>query len=62
MKNRFTVTIETDNAAFSDDPYREIARILHVLSVKVETEEAVPRFLYDLNGNKVGETDFYESS
>lgn len=63
MKNRFTLTIETDNAAFDDAPASEIARILRQLANDMEQDGAPPsRFLFDANGNRVGVVDVYQEN
>lgn len=53
-----TIIINTDNAAFEDDPTIEVARILYDLAERVEGH---PHFspghdqpLRDINGNEVG--------
>jgi hypothetical protein len=57
----FTVTFDTDNAAFSEDSggdmSQEIARILRNLAGKVEENslvEGVEQRIRDINGNRVG--------
>jgi hypothetical protein len=62
--HRFTVTIETGNAAFCDEQTgeptpearnRELALILRVLADRLEEGTVGPcRNLYDTNGNPVG--------
>ena len=61
---QFQLTINCDNAAFSDDAYsapangQELARILRELADKIESFDDVTDFeqvLYDVNGNRVGE-------
>ena len=58
----FTLTIETDNAAFGPTPYDrapEIARLLRVVAKQVENR-ATAEFdekLHDLNGNACGSYD-----
>ena len=55
----FTLTIATDNAAFTDDPTAETARILRCLADRLEgasPDEDYP--LRDLNGNRVGKAEF----
>ena len=68
MTSVFTLTIETDNAAFEDDNLApEIARILRKLAVTVEREltpdsdDGFSVRLQDVNGNKVGECNHYGS-
>ena len=50
-----TITIETGDAAFDDEPATEIARILHKLADEFE-QYGRSQFskLYDFNGNAVG--------
>lgn len=53
----FTLTIETNNAAFEDGRGYEIARILRDLADSVEevgAEIYSARGVYDYNGNRVG--------
>ena len=49
----FQLTIETDNAAFEDNPYYEIIRILKDAIVSLELEKPTET-LHDINGNGVG--------
>lgn len=49
----FKLTIKTDNAAFTDDPDAEVARILRAAADRVENGE-MPGALRDINGNTVG--------
>ncbi len=49
-----TIKIQMDNAAFSDDPLAELARILKDLSKHIE-QGCDGRRLMDSNGNHVGE-------
>ena len=53
--------IETDNAAFADQPATELARILRALAEKIETDPARFHVLRDSNGNKVGECQISEA-
>lgn len=53
----FTLTIETDNAAFRDDP-SEVARILREVARKIQHEGKDYGTIMDVNGNKVGEFSF----
>lgn len=51
---QFTVTIDTDNAAFDgDDCGAELARILREIAQKVE-DGADEGNAFDINGNRVG--------
>ena len=52
----FTLTIETDNAAFGDDYRAEIARLLRSIATRLENgTSANCGRLYDHNGNHVGD-------
>ena len=55
MSERIHIEFTTDNAAFSDAPATEIARILHrmadIIAAGMATEETPLR---DINGNRVG--------
>ncbi len=53
--------IETDNAAFADQPATELARILRALAKHIERDPARYIVLRDVNGNKVGECSISES-
>lgn len=51
---KIQITIETDNAAFEDDP-SELARILETVAAKTEgLEPGEKANLRDINGNTVG--------
>jgi len=52
----YRVTIQTDNAAFENDPSGEVSRILEtqVIPALKEREIAECIVLRDINGNKVG--------
>lgn len=59
MKQTFLLEINTANAAFTDDPTAEVARILRALADRLtgaSPDEDYP--LRDLNGNHVGEAEF----
>ena len=49
----FTLSIETENEAFTNDESHEIARILKDLARQVENGKECG-VLIDINGNKVG--------
>lgn len=49
----FTLTIETENAAFKGDAATELARILRYV-VKCLDNDQTLGFVHDINGNKVG--------
>jgi hypothetical protein len=55
----FTLTIDTDNAAFEDHPQAEVARILHNVAERLlfPLQEGTCR---DVNGNTVGSFAFDE--
>ena len=50
----FKLTFRTDNAAFSDYPELEIARILRETADRVEAGHAGLGHIHDFNGNTVG--------
>ena len=52
----FTVSMNTDNAAFDDDHNSEVARILRAIADKVESHGCSGFFetIRDINGNDVG--------
>lgn len=53
------IFIDCDNAAFEDEPEREVARILRELAAKLDAGERFDQPLYDSNGNHVGECGVY---
>ena len=55
----FSLTIETDNAAF-EDREAELTRILRKAADLVEAGETESR-LYDMNGNRVGSMRYLET-
>jgi hypothetical protein len=50
----YQISINTDNAAFEDDPTVEVVRILYQLMHDIETRGLSDYNLRDINGNKVG--------
>lgn len=62
---RIAITIDTDNAAFEDNPDYEIGRILRKLAGQIEhnggTVAGDSWALLDSNGNKVGKCEASES-
>jgi hypothetical protein len=54
---KLTITISTENDAFTDDPRGELAGILEVLTkrLRYSGEEDNVFILRDINGNRVGE-------
>jgi hypothetical protein len=52
---KVTITIDTGNAAF-EDGYSEVARILKERAERIEEAGYIAgAYLYDVNGNKVGQ-------
>lgn len=54
---RFTLSFQMDNAAFDENPAREVARILFDAAQRIESTDKVPEYfenLRDLNGNTIG--------
>jgi hypothetical protein len=49
----FTLTIETDNAAFNDGGNAEVARLLREVAERVE-DSTTDGTVKDINGNTVG--------
>ena len=54
----FKLEIETDNAAFADDPWVEIARILRAVADRVELHGDRASRIRDANGNSVGRFEY----
>ena len=50
-----TIQIQMDNAAFTDAPASELARILRELAERIENDGQDECPLRDFNGNKVGQ-------
>lgn len=60
--SKFTITIETDNAAFEEHPLIEVSRILHEQADKLKYNWDCPTWsdsLRDINGNKVGKAELH---
>jgi len=56
-----TITINTDNAAFEDDPWGEVAYILESIAENMTDEQGLTRSpLIDRNGNKCGSVSIQE--
>jgi hypothetical protein len=51
---KFTVTIESNNAAFSDDATLEVSNILDVVRDQLDKGHTAGP-VFDSNGNKVGQ-------
>jgi len=49
-----TIQIDTENDAFQDDPFGEIARLLDYIATHVQERYILPTKLYDINGNVCG--------
>ena len=58
-----TITLNTDNAAFEDDPGAEVARILRRLAndLALQCQDGTTN-LRDVNGNKVGICEIVDDS
>lgn len=54
----FTLSINTSNAAFEENPSFEVARILHYLAKKLRESECTQGVVRDFNGNTVGKWSF----
>lgn len=52
----FTLKVDTDNAAFADDPAPELARILRLVAERIEAGDEFHYYqtIRDANGNDVG--------
>jgi len=52
--SKITITIHTDNDAFQDDPYSQIADILESIAHNARGGADFEDYVYDVNGNKCG--------
>lgn len=52
-----TITIQCDNAAFSENPGGEVARILRRYADDIDGMEPEETKLRDINGNTVGKVE-----
>jgi hypothetical protein len=52
--SKITITIHTDNDAFQDDPYSQIADILESIAHNARGGADFEDYAYDVNGNKCG--------
>ena len=62
---KFTLTLDTDNAAFEDDRGQEIARILKQTAQRMTRMAGATGFSFpirDTNGNTVGRADLQASA
>ena len=54
---KFIMRFDMNNAAFEDNPAREVARILYAAAQAIESADSVPEYftnVRDENGNVVG--------
>jgi hypothetical protein len=53
---KFQLHVNTDNAAFEDDPAPELVRILRAVADRIESGDEYQMFrtIHDSNGNDVG--------
>ena len=49
-----TIEIDTENAAFQDDPFGELARLMDYIATYAQERYYLPTKLYDINGNPCG--------
>ena len=56
----YIIKINCDNAAFTENPGMEVARILRKLADIVESNGLQNKKLMDINGNSVGYTVLHE--
>jgi hypothetical protein len=52
--SQITITINTDNDAFQDDPQGQIADILESIAHNARGGADFEDYVYDVNGNKCG--------
>jgi hypothetical protein len=52
---KYKLEINLGNAAFHPDPEPELQRILRKIAEQLGDRSLEDRFIYDVNGNKVGE-------
>jgi hypothetical protein len=52
--SKITITIDTDNDAFQDDPKGQIADILESIAHNARGGADFEDYVYDVNGNKCG--------
>ena len=56
--SKITITIYTENSAFDDDPWGEIADILQTVADDARRCNELQDFIRDSNGNKCGTIKF----
>ena len=49
-----TIQINTENAAFEDDPVGELARLFDYIARHIQERNCLPKRLFDINGNPCG--------
>ena len=53
---KLKITLNTDNAAFDDNPHAEMVRIIREAAQDIEADNTLTfKTLFDLNGNRCGE-------
>lgn len=52
--SQIKITINTENAAFDDDMYGQIADILESIAIDARENKSFQDFVWDVNGNKCG--------
>jgi len=57
---RMAINIEMDNAAFDADPQAELARILHDLADRMADGINDVTRIFDANGNRIGQAEYYD--
>jgi len=55
---KVTIVIETENAAFADDPEMELARIFEKLADRLRMFGHLDHSIRDINGNTVGRIEW----
>ena len=49
-----TIQINTENAAFEDDPVGELVRLFDYIASHTQERNCLPKRLFDINGNFCG--------
>lgn len=57
--SKITIQINTDNAAFEDNPF-ELSDILESIATRYRESGDFADYVYDSNGNKVGEISTWD--
>lgn len=58
---RVVIEFKTDNAAFDEDKLIESKRIIQHATDQILEEDLYSGFLFDINGNKVGEWSYEDT-